>query len=93
MPKLALEGLSLLLRNPNLHAFAAWSRTLAQRQRDSEAAEPDLNPRSFTAKYSPSFAETHHSLCEEIVHRSQWRMTQANGEKLTVPSLGTAPSS
>jgi chromosome partitioning protein len=48
----------------------------------AEAAEPDRNPRSFTAKYSPPFAKLYRSLCEEIVQRSQWQVAQTNGVKV-----------
>jgi chromosome partitioning protein len=38
----------------------------------AEATEPGRRPRSFTAKYTSPFARLFHSVCEEIVKRSQW---------------------
>lgn len=38
----------------------------------SEATEPGRKPKSFTAKYTPSFAKLYRNLCEEIIQRSQW---------------------
>jgi chromosome partitioning protein len=48
----------------------------------AEAAEPDRNPKSFTAKYTPPFAKLYRLLCEEIVQRSQWQAAQVNGAKV-----------
>ena len=39
----------------------------------AEATEPDRKPKTFNAKYTPPFAKLYHSLCEEIVQRSQWQ--------------------
>lgn len=41
------------------------------------ASEPDRKPRSFSAKYTPSFAGLYRDLTGEIVQRSQWRAAEA----------------
>lgn len=46
------------------------------------ATEPDRNPKSFNAKYSPQFAKLYRSLCEEIIQRAHWHSTEANAEKV-----------
>lgn len=48
----------------------------------AETTEPDRNPNTFNAKYTPEFARLYRSLCEEIVQRCQWRaaeLEKANG--------------
>jgi hypothetical protein len=55
----------------------------------AEAAEPDHDTKSFTAKYSQPFAKLYRSLCEEIVQRTQWQAAQANGVKVAVSGRGT----
>jgi chromosome partitioning protein len=48
------------------------------------ASEPNQKPKSFNAKYGAPFAKLYHRLCEEIVHRSEWQATSANGARTTV---------
>ena len=50
----------------------------------AEATEPDRKPKTFNAKYTPQFAKLYHSLCEEIVQRSQWQRAQSNGAAVVV---------
>jgi chromosome partitioning protein len=55
----------------------------------AEAAEPDHDTKTFTAKYSQPFAKLYRSLCEEIVQRTKWHAAQANGVKMAGPSQVT----
>jgi chromosome partitioning protein len=50
----------------------------------AEASEPNRSPRSFSAKYSTTFAGLYRELCEEIVQRSQWQRAGANGAAVPV---------
>lgn len=45
----------------------------------AESTEPEQNPRTFNAKYTPAFAKLYRSLCEEIVQRTQWSEASGNG--------------
>jgi chromosome partitioning protein len=48
------------------------------------ATEPDRKPKSFDAKYTPPFAKLYHSLCKEVIQRSQWQAVEAH-EEVAVP--------
>jgi chromosome partitioning protein len=50
----------------------------------ADANQPNRNPKSFTAKYTPPFAKLYRSLCEEIVQRSQWQAAQLDGARVPV---------
>jgi chromosome partitioning protein len=50
----------------------------------AEATEPGRNPKNFNAKYTPEFAKLYRSLCWEIVQRSQWQRSGANGAAVAV---------
>lgn len=53
-----------------------------------EATEPNRNPKSWAAKYTPPFAKLYRSLCQEIVQRSQWQAEQGKRSSPAVTATG-----